>query len=168
MSKHPDFDAFRRGDSTTHPENDLVSDADYANRYRPEPHTLEELSNIPDPVEQARRNQQSTKQAVIWAIATPILTLLAALILAIISRTQGGPICEEGDAVWICTRAAEIWWPLATSGVAWAGTIGSGIVLWRKYKNYTRWRPWMCTFRATLSWTVLWMLTTMTMVVIGH
>lgn len=168
MQHHHHFEQFRRDNDSVHPENDLISDADYANRYRPEPHSWEELSSEIDPQLQAERNRQSTRQAIAWGFGVPIATLLVALVAAIVSRVQGGPLCDAGDAVWICSRAAEIWWPLLTSAVALGGTFASGFILWRKYKNYTRWRPWMGTFRATVSWSMLWMLTTMTMMIIGH
>lgn len=168
MKSHHGFDKFRRNEDSLHPENDLISDADYANRYRPEPHSLEELSNAGDPVKQAAENRKSTKQAIAWGVGVPIVTIVVALVGAIVSRIIGGPLCDAGEAVWICSRAAEIWWPLLTTGVTVAGTIGSGIILWSKYKSYTRWRPWMGTFRATVSWSMLWMLTTFTMMIVGH
>ena len=34
-----------------HPENDLTSDADYANLRRPEPRSFDELADEPDPLE---------------------------------------------------------------------------------------------------------------------
>ena len=33
-----------------HPENDLTSDADYANLRRPEPRSFDELADEPDPL----------------------------------------------------------------------------------------------------------------------
>ena len=39
-----------------HPENDLTSDADYANLRRPEPQSFDELADEPDPLEIAAAN----------------------------------------------------------------------------------------------------------------
>ena len=46
-----------------HPENDLTADADFANRRRPEPQTVEELADSPDPVKVAAANRASSRQA---------------------------------------------------------------------------------------------------------
>ncbi|KPJ23465.1 hypothetical protein AOT31_10865 [Corynebacterium ulcerans] len=151
-----------------HPENDLQSDADYANRHRPEPTSFDELADAPDPLHQATLNQRSTKQAVAWAIGTPIVTGIVAFILAVVSRTLGGPLCDSGHATWICSRSAEIWWPLLTSLVPLAGTLGCGIILWRKYITYTRWRPWMGTFWVLVPWMMPWMVTVFQMTIVGH
>ena len=42
-----------------HPENDLTSDADYANLRRPEPRSFDELADEPDPLEVAAANRRS-------------------------------------------------------------------------------------------------------------
>ena len=42
-----------------HPENDLTSDADYANLRRPEPRSFDELADEPDPLEIAAANPVS-------------------------------------------------------------------------------------------------------------
>lgn len=46
-----------------HPENDLTTDADYANLRRPEPATFDELADAPDPLAVAKANRRSTIQA---------------------------------------------------------------------------------------------------------
>ena len=51
-----------------HPENDLTSDADYANLRRPEPRSFDELADEPDPLEIAAANRRSTRQAVWYMI----------------------------------------------------------------------------------------------------
>lgn len=151
-----------------HPENDLSSDADYANRFRPAPTTFDELADAPDPLLIAKKNKRSTKQAITYAFAVIFGTVLIAFLLALVARAQGGPLCESGQATWICSRSAQIWWPLATSLVPVWGTIGCGVILYRKYINYIRWRPWMGTFWTLIPWSMLWMTTTFQMAITGH
>lgn len=151
-----------------HPENDLRSDADSANRLRPLSQSFDDLADYPDPLVQAKRNRQSTKQAIAWAFGVPVVTGIVAFLLAIVSRSIGGPLCESGDATWICSRSAEIWWPLLTSIVPLAGAVLCGVIMWRKYVTYTRWRPWMGTFWTLIPWMMLWMVTVFQMSIVGH
>ncbi|AZA10269.1 hypothetical protein [Corynebacterium pseudopelargi] len=151
-----------------HPENDLSSDADYANRHRPAPRNFDELADAPDPFIEAQRNRRSTKQAIAFVLFIPGLTMLVALLLAIVARAMGGPLCESGHATWICSREAEIWWPIASSIVPVGGIVACGVILWRKYLGYIRWRPWMGAFWATALWAMFWMLVTFQMLIVGH
>lgn len=151
-----------------HPENDLRADADSANLPRPVPRDFDELADAPDPLEEARRNQASTRQAIWWAAGTVLGTFVVAFLLAIPARLAGGELCEVGTATWICSRAAEIWWPIATSIVPVGGVIGCAIMLYRKYINYTRWRPWMGAFWILVPWSMLWMTTVGQMLIVGH
>ncbi|MDO5098779.1 MAG: hypothetical protein Q4D85_08465 [Corynebacterium sp.] len=151
-----------------HPENDLSSDADQSNRFRPQPTTFDELADTPDPLKEAEMNRKSTKQAITWALLTPIVTGIVAYILAWVARIQGGPLCDDGHATWICSRQAEIWWPAATSMVPIIATIGCGVIMYRKYLNYTRWRPWMGTFWFLVPFAMLWMVTVFQMSIVGH
>lgn len=155
-------------DPWDHPENDLTADADFTNRMRPAPKNLDELLDEPDPLVVAAANRRSTRQAIAWAVGTPVVTFLTAFVLAVVSRSLGGPLCEGGAAVWICSRAAEIWWPLATSVVPLGGALGSGVILYRKYLAYQRWRPWMGTFWFLIPFAMLWMVTVLQMAIIGH
>ncbi|GAA1471050.1 hypothetical protein P4N68_06700 [Corynebacterium felinum] len=151
-----------------HPENDLSSDADQPNRFRPEPKTFDDLANTPDPLIQAQLNQRSTRQAIAFAIAIPILTGIVAFALAALSRSIGGPLCDAGTAYWICSREAEIWWPATTSIIPMIGVFGTAIILYRKYLNYTRWRPWMGTLWFLVPFAMLWMVTVFQMSIVGH
>lgn len=151
-----------------HPENDLTSDADYANRHRPAPRTFDELADAPDPYLEAQRNRRSTKEAIIFALAVPALTIVVGFVLAVIARMLGGPLCDDGHATWICSRQAEIWWPIASSGVPVGGVLACGFILWHKYISYIRWRPWMGAFWATALWMMFWMTITFQMMIVGH
>lgn len=151
-----------------HPENDLSSDADSANLPRPEPKDFDELADAPDPLVIAQRNRASTKQAIWWTLGNIIVTFIVALILAGVSRAIGGPLCDAGEATWICSRSAEIWWPVATSIVPIVGVLGCALLLYRKYVTYTRWRPWMGAFWVLVPWSMLWMTTVGQMLIVGH
>lgn len=151
-----------------HPENDLRSDADRSNRFRPAPKSFDELADAPDPVAEAALNRASTKQAILWALFTPVVTGIVALLLAFVARAQGGPLCDSGDVYWICSRQAELWWPAATSLVPILSTVGCGWIMYRKYLNYTRWRPWMGTFWFLVPFSMLWMVETFQMSIVGH
>ncbi|AKE42198.1 putative integral membrane protein [Corynebacterium kutscheri] len=151
-----------------HPENDLSTDADFANRYRPDPTDFDELAACPDPLLIALANRRSTYQAIAWAVMTPILTFIIAFILALVARYTGGMLCDFGQAKWICSRSAEIWWPISTSIVPVLGVIGCAIMLYRKYTHYLRWRPWMGTFWFLVPFAMLWMVTVLQMSIVGH
>lgn len=143
-----------------HPENDLAEDADFANLRPPTPRTAEELASSTDPVVQAARNRQSTRQALTWLAGTIITTVAVAFLLALVARLMGGPACDAGEAVWLCSRSAQIWWPIATSLVPAAGIIGCAIIMVRKLNSYTRWRPWMGVFWVLIPFAMMWMLQT--------
>ena len=54
-----------------HPENDLITDADFTNMMRPAPRDFDELADAPDPLMVAQANRRSTRQAILWAVITP-------------------------------------------------------------------------------------------------
>ncbi|MCS4490489.1 hypothetical protein N7326_07910 [Corynebacterium sp. ES2794-CONJ1] len=151
-----------------HPENDLSSDADYANRFRPGAHSFDELADATDPLAEALRNRTSTRQAIYFALLTPLLTALVAYILAWVARWRGGPLCDGGEVVWICSRNAELWWPALTSVIPIVATLGCAVIMYRKYLGYTRWRPWMGTFWFLVPFSMIWMVTVFQMSIVGH
>ena len=61
-----------------------------------------------DPLLRLERRHKSSVAAVVWGFATPILTILTGLLVAVIGRASGGPLCEAGRATWLCTRWSEI------------------------------------------------------------
>lgn len=154
--------------SWEHPENDLHSDADFANRYRPSPQSFDELADAPDPLAEAEANRRSTRQAIAYAIAVPVTTIVVALLLLVVTRMIGGPYCESGEAAWLCSPASRLWWPLATSLIPMGGTVGCGIILYRKYINYLRWRPWMGTFWFMVPFSMFWMVGVMPIAIVGY
>ncbi|WP_234461437.1 hypothetical protein [Corynebacterium macginleyi] len=80
MSSHPE-----------HPENDLTTDADYANLRRPEPQNFDDLADEPDPVEVAAANRRSTRQAIWYMVSVLVISALYGFGIALFSRLSGGP-----------------------------------------------------------------------------
>ncbi|ALC07030.1 hypothetical protein CDES_13500 [Corynebacterium deserti GIMN1.010] len=151
-----------------HPENDLVDEADYSNRPRIYSDDIKSLADEPDPVVIREKNQKSSRQAVIYLAAVPLITFVSAYVLAWVSRLQGGPICEAGDAVWICSRAAELWWPIVTSLIAFGGMLGAAWILYDKYRKYLRWRAWMGVLWVLIPFSMLWATSVLPLAILGH
>lgn len=144
-------------DTWEHPENDLHSDADYANRYREAPRDFDELADSPDPAVVDALNKRSTKQAVWYTVAVVVGTVVVGFLLAIPARLSGGEFCDAGTATWFCSRSSQIWWPFASSVIPVAGLLGCAFIMNHKLKNYIRWRPWMGAFWVLVPWSMLWM-----------
>ncbi|MBZ8177223.1 hypothetical protein GP475_12045 [Corynebacterium poyangense] len=151
-----------------HPENDLHSDADYANRYRPEPHSWEELASSQDPLAQLEENQRSTRQAIAYALGMPLLLVTLSLASLVANRIIGGPLCDPGPRTWICTEAFRLWWPIATSFGAFIIIVGCAVIMVHKLRTYTRWRPWMGAFWFLVPMGMLWMTTVLPIAILGH
>lgn len=148
-----------------HPENDLTSGADRFSRARPEPRDFDALADAPDPLVTAQKNRTSTRNAIIYGVATVVVTLLVALVLGLIARAQGGPLCSEGDATWLCTNSWRTWWAVLTSIPPVAGLIGCALIMVRKLNRYERWVPWMGVFWLPIvPFTMLWLVITVGMV----
>ena len=93
-----------------HPENDLSTDADFTNMPRPEPHSLDDLADEPDPARIAELNRASTRQAVWFTVITVALSFAIALGLVFTFRLVGGPDCTAGEAVWFCSTTQRVIW----------------------------------------------------------
>lgn len=140
-----------------HPENDLVTDYDYTNRPMPGPNTIEDLADQPDPVMVREQNRSSGRQALFYALGSTITLILGAFLLLILSRMLGGPLCEGGEATWICTEFTRIAWPVFTSIYASLALLGCAIIMVRKLNRHLRWWPWMAAFWFLLPLIMLWM-----------
>ena len=149
----------RPGFAPGHPENDLHGSADYYNKSRPEPQSLEEFADQPDPKELNARNEASTRQAIYFAAATVLGTFAVALILAGISRAIGGPLCEAGEATWLCSNTWRTTWALLSSIPPIAGILGCAVIMIRKLNRYERWMPWMGVFWLPIVPFGMWWLT---------
>ena len=142
-----------------HPENDLTSDADYANLRRPEPRSFDELADEPDPLEIAAANRRSTRQAVWYMIGVLVLSALYGFTVALVTRLSGGPLCEDGTAAWLCTDGQRTFFSLTTPIIPFFGMIGCAIIMVRKLHRYLRWRSWMAIFWVMACNFMLWTIT---------
>ena len=133
-----------------HPENDLTSDADYANLRRPEPQSSDELADAPDPLAVAEANRRSTRQAVWFMVVILAGSALYALILAGIFKFTGSTTdCHPAVyATWLCTKTQRTIFATTTMIIPFAGLIGCALIMVRKLKSYVRWRGWMAIFWA--------------------
>lgn len=129
-----------------HPENDLTTDADYANLRRPEPQSFDDLADEPDPVEVAAANRRSTRQAVWYMVSVLVISALYGFGVALFSRLTGGPLCEDGTASWLCTEGQRNFFAISTMIIPLLGMIGCAIIMVRKLRRYLRWRSWMAIF----------------------
>lgn len=144
-----------------HPENDLTSDFDFTNRPFPEAHSPEELADSPDPAWVAAANRRSTRQALWYAIGLPVGLMIIGFLLLLVSRMTGGPLCEAGEAAWICTEFTRLWWPIVTTALAFLGLFGCAVIMVRKLNARLRWWPWMAAFWWLLPLIMLWATSTL-------
>ncbi|WPF66099.1 MULTISPECIES: hypothetical protein [unclassified Corynebacterium] len=151
-----------------HPENNLHSDADYTNKLPPAPHSPEDLARATDPAVQHERNRASTRQALWWLGGTVVLSAVVCLVLALLARALGGPYCEAGEATWLCSRAAQVWWGVGSAVVPVAGLVGCMVIMVRKLQRYTRWRAWMGIFWVLVPHAMMWMTTTLPYAIVGN
>ncbi|AWB84905.1 hypothetical protein [Corynebacterium liangguodongii] len=145
--------------STSHPENLPHASVDRYNRLPPQPETLDDLAAGPDPVELQRRNAASTRQAITYAAATVASTLLVGFALGLLFRLRGGPLCDAGEATWLCTPGARTWWAALASLPPIAGLLGCAVIMVRKLNRYERWVPWMGVFWLPIVPFTMWWLT---------
>lgn len=141
-----------------HPENDLTSDADYANLRRPEPQSFDELADAPDPLAVAEANRRSTRQAVWFMVVILTGSALYALILAGIFKFTGSTTdCHPAVyATWLCTKTQRTIFATTTMIIPFAGLIGCALIMVRKLKSYVRWRGWMAIFWVMAGNFMLW------------
>ncbi|WP_297188445.1 hypothetical protein [uncultured Corynebacterium sp.] len=121
-----------------------------------------------DPLLRLERRHKSSVAAVVWGFATPILTILTGLLVAVIGRASGGPLCEAGLATWLCTRWSEIAICVVPLAVAFGGLIGAGINCYIKFKTYNRWWPWLAVMWVLLPFSLGWMTSFGTIAIIGR
>lgn len=150
-----------------HPENVFSEEADYANLRPTFANDFSDVNRIPDPLEQQRKNEQSSRQALIYLAAVPIVTFVSAFLLAWVARLMGGPLCDAGEATWICSRAAQLWWPISTSLIAFGGMLGCAWILYDKYRNFIRWRAWMGVLWVLIPFSMLWATSVLPMAILG-
>ncbi|WKD62256.1 hypothetical protein CCICO_11325 [Corynebacterium ciconiae DSM 44920] len=121
-----------------------------------------------DPLLWFEHSRRSSRWAVCYLLAVPTLTILTGLLIALLSRSQGGPICEAGLSTWICSRGYEIAFSLIPLGVALTGTFGAFWITYRIWARYGAWRPWLAIIWVLIPASLAWMTGFGWMFVNGH
>ena len=103
-----------------------------------------------DPLFRLERNRTSTHNAISYAVAVPAITFLVAFVIAMISRTF------------------EVLFPAIPGAVALGGTLLGAWITYRVWAHYGRWRPWLAILWVLVPFTLLWMTSFGTMLIIGH
>lgn len=103
-----------------------------------------------------------------YALSIPVLTFFTAFIVAAISRSAGGPLCDAGLASWICSRRFEILFPVISDAVAFAGVLGCAWICYLQWRKQGDWKPWLAVLWAVMPFSLLWFTATGTMAIIGH
>ena len=94
-------------------------------------------------------------------------TFLAAIIIGVISAVQGGPNCDDGTHVFICSRWAELALPLVPGAVSLFGALGCFWITYLRWKNFGNWRPWLAMCWVLMPWTLAWMTSTFSIAMFG-
>lgn len=121
-----------------------------------------------DPLYRLERNERSTHHAIAYAIMVPVITAALGLALALISRGRGGPICDAGQATWICSRTFEILFPLVPWLFSFGGFIGAAVITYRQWSRCLRWRPWLAIMWVLGPFTMGWGTAFGTLLIVGQ
>lgn len=149
----------------THPEND----PELKIQLPPEIlQQFEDFDPLLDPLYRLEVHRRSTIQAMVFALVIPAVTLATALAIAFVSRGIGGPLCEAGLATWLCTRTAQIVFPVVPGLIALGGTITAALITYFKWARYNRWRPWLAIIWFLMPFSLFWIVSTGTILILGH
>ncbi|MBN9644354.1 hypothetical protein JZY06_06990 [Corynebacterium sp. CCM 8862] len=121
-----------------------------------------------DPLLRLEDNRKSVRNAIVFAVMIPLLTLTTGLIIALISRSQGGPICDSGHSNWICTRTYEIIFPVLPGVISFGGLIIACGITWRQWAQDRYWQPWLGIIWLLIPFTLLWATGVGAMAIVGH
>ena len=94
-----------------------------------------------DPLKRLQRREYSWRPAVKYAGAVIGATFLTAIIIGVISAVMGGPICDAGEHVFICSRWAELAFPLVPGAVSLIGALGCFWITYLRWRSFGNWRP---------------------------
>ncbi|WP_238597052.1 hypothetical protein [Corynebacterium heidelbergense] len=144
---------------------DLPGKKDLPPSDRPGPPS--QLDYEADPLLRLEHNERSTRQAIRYFIAVPVVTLLTALVIALISRGLGGPYCDDGVG-WLCSRSAQIWFAVLPGLISIGGFFGAAWICYLKWKNHTRWRPWIGVVWFLMPFMLMWVTSTGALLLLGH
>ena len=114
------------------------------------------------------RDQRSTRQAFYYFFGVPVLVMLLAGIIMVISRMSGGPLCEAGEATWLCSRAAQIWFSLLPGVIAMGSVFLAVFITYYKWRSRQRWRWWMAVVWLSMPFALAWITGTGNLLMLGH
>ncbi|WP_448851896.1 hypothetical protein [Corynebacterium sp. 335C] len=120
-----------------------------------------------DPLDRLERNVRSGRMAYWYTGAVIVLTILSAIVVAVAGAVSGGPLCDAGHSSFICSRTWEIVFPLVPSAVSLVGALGGFWQCYSKWRRFERWRPWIAMVWILLPWTLIWMTSTMPILMLG-
>ncbi|PRQ11109.1 hypothetical protein C1Y63_08025 [Corynebacterium sp. 13CS0277] len=127
-----------------------------------------ELDFVDDPLARLERNENSTRMAILYCVAIPVLTGIVAFAVALTSRAAGGPLCDAGVSSWLCSRTFEILFPVIPGCVALGGVLGSSFLTYWTWRQGVRWRPWLASMWFLMPFFLLWMTSTGTIAILGQ
>ena len=117
--------------------------------------------------DELERKMYSGKRAYIYTAGVILTTLLAGLIIGIAGAIVGGPTCDAGKSSFICSRTWEILFPVAPGVISMVGCL---LGFWQTYvewKNFRNWRPWLAMCWVLMPFTLMWMLSTFGVLILG-
>lgn len=120
-----------------------------------------------DPLERLERRMYSGRPAYVYTGAVIVATLVAGLIVGIAGYLSGGPTCDAGKSTFICSRTWEIAFPVIPAVVSLFGCLGG---FWRTYvewKHFRNWRPWLAMCWVLMPFTLMWMVSTFGILILG-
>ncbi|WP_295626397.1 hypothetical protein [uncultured Corynebacterium sp.] len=120
-----------------------------------------------DPLRHLERKDYSWRPALKYAAAVVGATFLTAIILGVASAIIGGPNCDDGSHVFICSRAFELAFPLVPGAVSLIGALGGFYMTYVRWKNFGNWRPWLAMCWVLMPWTLAWMTSTFSIAMFG-
>lgn len=120
-----------------------------------------------DPLKRLERKEYSWRPAVKYAGAVIGATFLTAIIIGVISAVVGGPICDAGEHVFICSRWAELAFPLVPGAVSLIGALGCFWITYLRWRSFSNWRPWLAMCWVLMPWTLAWMTSTFSIAIFG-
>lgn len=106
------------------------------------------------------RNARSTKQAIIYFVAVLITPIVAAVIVAFISRASGGVYCSADASAYLCTDGWRIAFGLIPAFISLFSLFGAAYLCYTKWKSFQRWRAWLGVTILMIPYTMSWVTTT--------
>ncbi len=120
-----------------------------------------------DPLERLERREHSARRAFRFTGITIAATFITALVVGIIGAVVGGPNCDAGISSFICSRFFELAFPIIPAIVALAGTFTNFWITYKKWKHFGNWRPWLAMCWVLMPFSLMWMVSTFGIAMLG-